>query len=219
LLPIIYNVARPVVAVWLSLLCRRKVVRNHAALPEGPLIIVSNHLSWIDIPLLGLCFRRRIAFMGKKEYFHSPFHRFLMRAFGGFTVERGVVDRTALDVADAVLKDGRALGMFPEGTRSRTLQLQRGRLGAAFLASRSDAFILPVGVSGTEKIRRRYEDKRMLLHRPRVTVNIGEPFKVARAEGKLNRRQLVTSTETIMRRVADLLPEDYRGVYKDSKAD
>jgi len=155
--------------------------------------------------------------MAKKEYFQSPFHRVLVRAFGGFTVERGVVDRTALDVASMVLRDGRALGIFPEGTRSRTMQLQRGRLGAAFLAARSGAYIVPVGISGTEKIRQRYEDRRMLLRRPRVTVNIGEPFRLPLIEAKPNRAQLAAYTETIMRRVAELLPESYRGVYRTGR--
>jgi len=216
--PSVYGAAKPVVAVLLSGLCHWHVNNKADALPEGPVIVASNHLSWIDIPLLGVCIPQKIAFMAKKEYFYSPFHRLLLRVFGGFTVERGSVDRTALDQADEALRNGCALGIFPEGTRSRNFQFQRGRLGLAFIALRNDALILPVGISGTEKIRQRYENKSRFFSRPDVTVNIGLPFKLPRVDGSLTRAQLVSSTEMVMRRVADLLPESYRGVYRDNVA-
>ncbi len=187
-------------------------------LPEGPLIMVSNHLSWLDIPLLGLSFRRRIAFMAKKEYFTSRFHRILLNLYGGFTVERGTVDRKALDIANDMLQQGVILGIFPEGTRSRTEQLMRGRLGAAFVALQNDAHIIPIGISGTERIRYRYEDKSKILHRPKVVINMGTPFKLARCYGRPGREELVAATEEIMTRLALLLPENYRGVYAEKVA-
>ena len=213
--PTIYGACKPVVAAALRLLCRYKVENKIGAMPEEPVVVVANHLSWIDIPLVGVCIPRRIAFMAKKEYAKSRFHGALIRLFGSFTVERGTVDRTALRLADEALRKGCALGMFPEGTRSTTLQLKRGGLGAAFIALRNDAFILPVGIAGTEKVRQRYQNKRRFLHRPQVTVNIGQPFKLPRVEESPTRAQLASSTETIMRRLAELLPESYRGVYRD----
>jgi 1-acyl-sn-glycerol-3-phosphate acyltransferase len=85
----------------------------------------------------------------------------------------------------------------------------------AFIALRSNAVMLPVGISGTEKIRHKYQgsDKK-LFYRPRVTVNIGQPFRLPPVNGKPSRADLVTSTETVMKSIADLLPEDYRGVYR-----
>ncbi len=215
----LYDVARRPVAVWLHILCRWRINNRIKVMPDGPVILVANHISWIDIPLLGVSIPRRIVFMAKKEYFRSPVHVFIMRIFGSFTVERGVVDRTALKLAQEALKNGAALGIFPEGTRSRTQQLQRGRLGAAYIALQNDAYILPVGISGTEKIKQRYENKRKLLHRPEVTVNIGQPFKLPKADGNPNRAQLASSTQTIMMRLAELLPESYRGVYGDGGTD
>jgi len=204
------------VALALRLLSRYEFVNREVSLPDGPLIVVSNHLSWLDIPLIGVGVRRRrISFMAKKEYFHSPVHFFIIRALGSFTVDRSTVDRSAFDLADKALRDGRALGIFPEGTRSRTLQLQKGKLGVAFIALRSNAAILPIGISGTEKIRQKYQGgKRRLLYRPRVTVNIGQPFRLPQVNGKPSRADLATSTETVMRHIAELLPEDYRGVYR-----
>lgn len=211
-----YDASRRPVALALSVLCHYDITNRDVSLPDGPLIVVSNHLSWLDIPLLGVAIPRKISFMAKKEYFHSPVHAFLVRRFGSFTVERGTVDRTAFDQAAKALQDGRALGIFPEGTRSRTFQLQKGRLGAAFIALHSSAYILPVGISGTERIRQRYQGKPRLFHRPKVTVNIGQPFRFPPLNGKPSRADLTTSHETIMRRIAELLPDDYRGVYRDN---
>jgi len=212
-----YDASKPFVGVAVKFVCSCNVKKAFETLPEGPVIVASNHLSWIDIPLIGVAIPRRIAFMAKSEYFRSRFHAFLVRLYGGFTVDRGAVDRTALNQALAALQDGCALGIFPEGTRSRTLQLQRGKLGIAYLALTNDASIVPIGISGTEKIRTRYENKARLLHRPPVTINIGQPFKLPPpATSRPSRAELVAGTETIMQRIAGLLPEDYRGVYRDN---
>ncbi len=212
----LYDACRRPVALALSILCHYEIRNRDVSLSEGPLIVVSNHLSWLDIPLLAVAIRRRrISFMAKSEYFHSPIHAFIVRAMGSFTVDRGTVDRTAFDLAAKALQDGRALGIFPEGTRSRTFQLQKGKLGVAFIALRSNAVILPVGISGTERIRQRYQgSERRLSYRPRVTISIGQPFKLPPVNGKPGRADLTTSTETIMRHIAELLPEDYRGTYR-----
>ena len=212
----IYDFSRPPIAVALSIVCDYEIKNRNISIPDEPLIVVSNHLSWFDIPLLAIAIPRRISFMAKKEYFHSPVHAFLLRLYGSFTVDRGSVDRSAFDQAAVALQGGRALGIFPEGTRSRTLQLQQGKLGAAFIALRSNPVILPVGISGTEKIRQKYEGKKRLLYRPKVTVNVGQPFKLPPVSGRPGRTALTRSTETIMRQIADLLPEDYRGVYRDN---
>jgi 1-acyl-sn-glycerol-3-phosphate acyltransferase len=210
-----YDASRPFIGAAVKFVCSCKVNRGFETLPEGPVIVVSNHLSWIDIPLIGLAIPRRIAFMAKSEYFRSPFHAFLVRLFGGFMVDRGTVDRTALSQALEALHDGCALGIFPEGTRSRSLQLQRGKLGTAYIALTNDASIIPIGVSGTEKIRSRYENKASLFHRPEVTINVGQPFKLpSPVNSRPSRAELASGTETIMRRIAELLPEDYRGVYR-----
>lgn len=212
----VYDASRPFVALAAKFVCSCRVNKGDLTLPVGPVIVVSNHLSWLDIPLIGLAIPCRIAFMAKKEYFHSPFHAYLVRLFGAFTVDRGTVDRTALKEAFSALHNGTALGIFPEGTRSKTLQLQRARLGTAYIAITNDATIIPIGISGTEKIRSRYENKVNLFRRPKVTINIGQPFKLPPpVNGRPTRAELASGTETIMQRIAGLLPEDYRGEYRD----
>ena len=210
-----YDASKPFVGLAVKFVCSCNVNRAFQTMPEGPVIVASNHLSWIDIPLIGLAIPRRIAFMAKSEYFRSRFHGFLVRLYGGFTVDRGAVDRTALHHALDAMHDGCALGIFPEGTRSRTMQLQRGKLGVAYIALTNNASIVPIGIYGTEKIRTRYENKARLLYRPPVTINIGEPFKLPPpATNRPSRAELAAGTEMIMKRIADLLPEEYRGVYR-----
>jgi len=211
---VLYGTAKPIVAVALHLVCRYRVNAGYSSIPDGPLIVACNHLSWIDIPLVGVAVPRRLSFMAKKEYASSRFHRNLIRSFGSFTVDRGAVDRAALRAADEALRKGFALCIFPEGTRSKAFQLIEAGVGTAYVALRHDAHILPVGVAGSENIRQMYEKKR-ILYRPEVTINIGEPFKLPSRDGKPTREHLAFCTDAIMRRLAGLLPEAYRGVYRD----
>ncbi len=209
----VYDCTRPIAAVGLRFLCRYEYRNRKKKLPEGPLIVVSNHLSWLDIPLIGLGIPRQIAFIAKKEYFRSPLHRRLVDVYGGFTVERGAVDGTALKKAFNVLDEGRCLGIFPEGTRSKSLKLQQGHVGTAFIALHKNAYILPIGVSGTEKIRNKFDRITHILYRPKVVINIGEPFKLPDTQGHPTRVVRDRCTDMIMHRIADLLPESYRGAY------
>ena len=212
----LYDCTRPFAAVALRFLCRYEFRNRKRKLPDGPLIMVSNHLSWFDIPLIGVAIPRQIAFMAKKEYFHSPFHRHLVDLYGGFTVERGAVDGTALKTAFDILDEGGCLGIFPEGTRSKSLQLQQGHVGTAFIALHKNAYILPIGVSGTEKIRDKFQGITKILYRPKVVVNIGEPFRLPDVHGHPSRKDRDRCTDIIMHSIADLLPESYRGVYRDN---
>lgn len=212
----VYDCTRPFAAVALRFFCRYEYRNRKRKLPDGPLIVVSNHLSWFDIPLIGVAMPRQIAFMAKKEYFHSRFHRHLVDIYGAFTVERGAVDGTALKIAFDILDEGGCLGIFPEGTRSKSLELQQGHVGTAFIALHKNAYILPIGVSGTEKIRIKFQGIANILYRPKVVVNIGEPYILPDVQGHPSRKDRDRSTDIIMRSIADLLPESYRGVYGDN---
>ena len=189
----------------LLFLLTRWEVRGVERVPmEGPLILVSNHLNLADPPLLAASLPRKVHFMVKDDLYFSPRGGVFIRAYGAFPVRRGKPDRRALREALRLLEEGKVVGMFPEGTRNPDRKLQRGQGGTALLATLSGAPILPVGIAGTEKIRGVYE---VVVERPRITVNIGEPFRLPR-EGDLEEL-----TDIIMRRIAELLPEEYRGVY------
>jgi len=202
------------IARILFILCVRRRVRGRENIPDrGPLIVVANHLSLADPPLLSLCMRRRIVFMAKEEAFRHPVQGPLVRGYKAFPVRRERLDREALRQSQRVLEEGLALGMFPEGRRSSTAQLQQGYSGTSLVALRCGAPILPVGIAGTERIK----GIAFLLRRPTITVNIGEPFKLPPFDGKLTRAQLDLATDFIMGRIAELLPESYRGVYGGDK--
>ena len=174
----------------------------------GPLIVVSNHLSRADPPIIGAGIPRRIVFMAKEELFRSPLMALIVKGFGAFPVRKREADRDALRQAQEVLEKGLALGVFPEGTRSKTAVLQPGMLGAAFIALRTGAPVLPVGIYGTEGL-----NAARLLRHPAITLHIGEPFTVAPAQGRVTRQALQDLTAHIMERIAQLLPPSYQGIY------
>jgi 1-acyl-sn-glycerol-3-phosphate acyltransferase len=195
----------------LAFLCARFKVRGRENVPvQGPLLVISNHINLADPPLIAISLRRITIIMAKEELFHSRFSGYFVSRFGSFPVHRGQMDREALRQADQVLARGWALVMFPEGTRSPEAKLQPAFPGVALLAIRSGAPILPVGISGSENIKGAI----WWLRRPRITVNIGTPFHLPPINGRVSREELIRHTDLMMRRIAELLPAEYRGDYK-----
>ena len=210
-MPWFYYVGRVMVWVLLSLLTRWRVRGKENIPSQGPLLIVTNHLNLADSPLLGVSLSRKVVFMAKEELFRSSFSGYFIRSFGAFPVHRGQLDREALRQADQALAQGQALVMFPEGMRSRGGQLRRAFPGSALIALRSGAPILPVGITGTEKIK----GAAWLLRRPQITVNIGHPFHLPPVSSKLTKAELAELTNYIMGHIAELLPLEYRGHYAE----
>jgi 1-acyl-sn-glycerol-3-phosphate acyltransferase len=172
---------------------------------RGPYILVANHVDWKDPPAIEITFRVAVRFMAKIESFRMFFLGGLMRGIGCFPVRRGEGDRRALVTCLQVLRAGNPLGFFPEGTRSRDRKLHRAHPGIAFLAQRSGAPILPVGVIGTAEAK---------LLRSDIRVRVGEPFllpDLGLAAGAGEQE----IADAIMRRVAVLLPREMRGYYAD----
>ena len=128
-------------------------VEGRKNLPEGPFILSGVHRSFIDTPIIGMVTSRRLRFMGKESLWKSkPLGAFLS-VMGGFPVERGTADRTALRAAQDVLALGEPLVMFPEGTRQEGPRLAREQVldGPAFVAARAGVPIVPVGIGGSVK--------------------------------------------------------------------
>ncbi|MBA7661691.1 1-acyl-sn-glycerol-3-phosphate acyltransferase [subsurface metagenome] len=197
------------VRILFSLLTCRRVKGRENIPRQGPVLVVANHIEVADVPLLAVSLSRRVIFMAKKELFRSKFLAYLMHSLGAFPVRRGRSNKQALRQAEQVLAEGLALVMFPEGTRSRHGQLQPAFSGSALIALRSGAPILPVGISGTEKIK----GVAWLLHRPQITVNIGQPFYLSPVDSKLTKDKLAELTGCVMERIAKLLPQEYGGSY------
>jgi len=201
-----YYVANIAMKTLLVALTRWRVEGKENVPRHGPLIVVANHLSNIDPSLLGASVPRRISFMAKQELFHSSFSEFIVRAYGAFPVRRGELDRDAFRQATETLTKGQVLGMFPEGKRSFARQLLPIQPGTSFIAARSRAPILPVGISGSEQVK----GISVILQRPRITVKIGRPFTLSYNKDEPLRSQLPQLSELILERIAELLPSSYR---------
>ncbi len=204
-----YWFVRAVVRLLLRLVARHEVIGLENVPKAGPYLVVTNHLGLADpvVILAALPVKSRVL-AGSTWRIHPLFGP-LLSSMGAIWVRRGEVDRLALRQAAEVLQQGGILGLAPEGTRSRTGGLQKGKTGAAYLAARSGALILPVAVTGTERF---FRDL-LRLRRPAVTTVIGAPFRLPPSDDRLRSQDLETYTDLIMLQLARLLPERYRGVY------
>ena len=213
----LYYIGKIIIRTLLLLLTRWQVKGRENIPNQGPLLIVANHMNLTDPFLLGVSLNRKLVFMAKQELFRSRLSRYFVSAFGAFPVHRGQLDRKSLRQAHQLLKQGQALATFPEGTRSKNAQLQPAFSGSTLIALRSGAPILPVGITGTEKLR----GVAWLWHRSRLTVNIGHPFYLPSVNSKLTKTELTKLTTLMMRHIAELLPLEYQGNYggKDSIKD
>lgn len=178
----------------------------------GPVIVAANHINWIDPPLIIAASPRRIIYLAKEELETGVRGKLLGKAVGWLTIKRGTPDRTALRGALEVLKRGWPLGIFPEGTRSRTGVMQAAHPGAAMLALMSGAPVLPVGVWGSYG----FKLPRDFLARPQFHIRYGEPFILRNEDFAAGRERLTAATGLIMQRIAALLPPEMRGVYGDA---
>jgi len=183
---------------------------------HGPLIVASNHLHNFDPVVIGIALHRNLRPMSKKELWKTRFSGFVVEFYGAFRVNRGKPDRAALRFAEELLKQGEVLFMFPEGSRSTSGKIEHVLPGAAFVAVRTGALILPVGVSGTQSLPLDAKAAKTPHHRGRshVTVTVGEPFHLT--PGPNGKYDMTAATDEIMRHVAALLPPEYRGIYADA---
>ena len=204
-------IVRVLARVIIFLRTRRRVTGIENVPKQGALLIVSNHLTYVDQFFISVSLNRKVVFMAKEELFRSRVIRPLAHAFGAFPVRRGGMDRKAVQQANQILDSGQALAMFPVGMRSRTAQLQPAYPGSALIALHNSVPILPIGITGLE-----HATKGMvwgLRHRPEVTVNIGRPFYLPPVSDKLTKAELAKLADYIMEHIAELLPPKYRGHY------
>ncbi len=196
----------PIRAVVLALVHIR--VEDRESLPKsGPYILVSNHINWKDPPLISIALDLSVRYMAKIQAFTYPLLGYLVRATGAFPVRRGEGDRRALVTALRVLAGGQILGFFPEGHRSESGALIRGKPGIGFLASRAgNVPVVPVAMIGTKQSLLR------LIFGGHAVLRVGRPFQVSDLTED-ERRDEQAVTDAVMRRIASLLPSEMRGAY------
>jgi len=181
---------------------------------SGPFILVANHCSNLDPLMMGWASGNQIGrvvhFMAKIEMRRWPIIGWLATQSGVYFVRRGERDRAAQTFSLSALADGRPIAIFPEGTRSRTGHLRKGKPGAALIAMRSGAPIVPAAVSGTHRI---FPGGSRWPRPTRVRIRIGEPFTLShQPTGRLDREALATGTERIMSAIEAMLPPEQRRV-------
>ena len=193
--------------IWLV---TRRDIKGRERIPrKGALILASNHLNLADPPILSVVMPRRVVWMSKQELFDIPVFGLLYHLFGCIPVQRFHADLRALRRSQEALQRGLVLGMFPEGTRSGESGLGRGEPGTALLAMRTDTPVMPVAIWGTEGVRL---PRAFLPPWTSVHVVFGEPFCLPKPQ-RLTKEAVEEGADLIMRRIAELLPERYRGAY------
>jgi len=201
-----------VVAIMIKPFFLRLRIEGRERVPrQGGCVYAINHTAGPDYVIVGYASPRQVFYMAKAEIFAShPLLAWLVSSAGAFPVQRGRGDTQAVEQAVKVVAAGHTVGMFPEGTRSRNGQLQRGKTGVARIAMKGEVPIVPVVVIDSEPVLRTFKK---FQPRPQVTVRFGTPIAPAgNAEDPEAVRRL---TSTMMLAMAELLPVDRRGYYAD----
>lgn len=210
------RVVTPLVRLILGSICRVDARELRAVPRRGPLIIVTNHINFLEVPLIRAWLHpRRAIGLVKAETWRNPALGFLAEAWEAIAIDREGTDLAAMRRALEALERGDMLIIAPEGTRSGHGRLQKGHGGVVQLAIRSGAPILPIAHFGGE----RFWGNLRACRRTRFRFKVGEPYRLVAPSGGMNRSVRDEMTLTIMNSISALLPERYRGVYPDPESD
>jgi 1-acyl-sn-glycerol-3-phosphate acyltransferase len=199
-----------------SVICNIDAQQLERVPSKGPLIIVANHINFLDVPVVVTRLQPRpITGFVKLETYDNPMMAFLFNIWDGIPIRRGEPDLTAIRRGMDALEEGKILAISPEGTRSNHGRLQKGHPGVVMMALLSGAPMLPIVYYGGEKYRRNLPR----LKRTDFYIKVGRAFHIRPGSSRLNRQIRRKIADEIMYQLAALLPSDYRGEYADfSKA-
>ncbi len=197
-----YNLLRSLVRLILYTFFRMRVSGLENIPAAGGLIIAPNHISNLDPPVIGCALpdHRRIRFMAKIELFKHPVVRWVITALGAFPVRRGMADRTAIRTALSLLEQGDTVGIFPEGTRSKTGALGRPEPGLGMIAVKAGVPVVPCAVTGTNKL---CQGGCIL---PRLTVTFAAPVVVP--AGRTDKEAVEYINEQVIGEIAKMLARE-----------
>jgi len=206
-----YWFVNSVIGIYISITCRLDAPEMHKFPMQGPLIVISNHTGQIEVPVLfSLLQPRKITGWAKAEMWDNWFLNWVFNLWGVIPVRRGEADTSALRKAIEALDNGFIFGIAPEGTRNKTGRLLRAHPGAVLLAVRSGVPILPIAHWGGEN----YLKNLKQLKRTDFHLRVGEPFRLKVDGVKMSREVRQQIADEMMYRVAELMPQEYRGAYE-----
>lgn len=219
----LYPVARAIVRTVYRVLWPTTVTGLENVPTEGPVVLASNHRAFMDSILIPMVVPRRVVFIAKSEYFtgtglRGAANKFFFTLVGAIPVDRAATTSAtaALDQAVSQLRLGNAFGIYPEGTRSRTGKLYRGRTGVAWIALRENVPVVPVGLIGTDRAQNIANNR--LRPFKRLTVSFGEPISPADFADLKPAKARRAMTDRIMTAIGHLVGQTPETTYAPSSA-
>lgn len=186
---IIYRIGRVICRLFFKAIYRMEVIGAANVPAEGPVILCANHISYLDPPFVGTPLNRKVHYMAKAELFRIPLLGPLITNLGAFPVKRGGVGKETIRHALKLLEEGKVMGIFPEGTRGGSI----GKKGAASLALKSGATVIPVAIVGNFKPFRK------------MKIVFGKPVDLTDFRKEANSEALVMATDRIMSAIRELI--------------
>ena len=194
-----YKLLRVFFRLWFKILFRARIIGTENVPLEGAIIVAANHLSNWDPPFLATFLDRNVFYMAKEELFANKIFAAAITNLGVFPVKRGTADRNAIKHALGLLKEGKCLGLFPEGTRSKTGELGKAEAGVSLIAAMSKTAVIPSAIINTNKI---FSSGSFL---PQLTLVYGRPMKF---EGSTkDKAALEAFSQSIMDEIAKLIAD------------
>lgn len=189
-----YSFAKFVVKSYFKVLYRIEIKGTEHFPKEGGVLLCSNHISNLDPPTVGVATPRPVHFMAKAELFEKSGIKKLLTTLNAFPVKRGMSDREALRTGLRLLKEGKVVGLFPEGTRNQSGELGKGLAGAGFFALRSEAYVVPCAIIGP--------------YRPfkKLRIVFGKPIDFSKL--RQEKSSADEATKLIMNEIQNLLDEN-----------
>lgn len=198
-----YKLGRAFFRLLFRLVFRFRVEGRARVPSDGGVLLVANHASLFDPPLVGSSVQRQVNFMAKAELFRLPFLSWALPRVGAFPVARGAADRSALRKSIDLLNSGEVVGLFPEGTRTKTGELQKPLRGAGLVALRTNVPVIPVALIGTFKP---FRTGGVLPSR--FVVRIGSPLRIADLRRDGGKGAMEEASRRMLAGIANLLEEE-----------
>jgi 1-acyl-sn-glycerol-3-phosphate acyltransferase len=195
----LYNFFKSILYYFLKVVFSYKIIGSENIPTTGGVIIAANHISLWDPPVVGAGLTRSVNFMAKEELFAFPPLRWMIRIMKAFPVKRGAADRGAIRHAINLLKNGEVLGVFPEGTRSKTGELGKPEPGIGMIALKAGVPIVPAAIIGTNTV---FKNGRLF---PQFIIKFGKPIIIR--EEKADRESMENIGNLIMEEISGLLKE------------